>query len=340
MLHVTKRAASEADSKAILEASYRVQSPFGVPILLVDPDKYTRKTFLGIPLPRLGLKNRIHRELKNVLAQCTAPTAAPSNAVKLIDDRGYFNYTPEILERKIISILKECEIDPSEAVAFALPNESPRVSVTMLREAKDVANQTMRNVLGANKNKTLDYPGYDTQYNFIALWHEHAHSVSGTNEAGAEKIAALMSRYAFEDCTFLAVQADMRAVHSIIRYNNEEMLSLYGWPCVEVIDDALALETPPTWEEIKKLGETSYDTPHCARLETINTVGTVFNKKSALPFMFRDLKTMADTADECLQQQSLTTPEEIMIAERFALAARRLSIGKAAYQKTDPAPSL
>jgi hypothetical protein len=72
----------------------------------------------------------------------------------------------------------------------------------------------------------------------------------------------------------------------------------------------------------------------------MNTVGTVFNKKSALPFMFRDLKAMADTAEECLKEQSLTTQEEIMIAERFALAARRLSIGKAAYQKTDPTPSL
>jgi hypothetical protein len=125
MLHITKRAASEADSKAILEASYQVQSPFGVPILLVDPDRYARKSFMGIPLPSFSIKRPIHTELKNVLAQCAAPAVAPSNAIKLIDDRGYFNYTPEILERKIISILKECEIDPSEAVAFALPNESP-----------------------------------------------------------------------------------------------------------------------------------------------------------------------------------------------------------------------
>ena len=338
MLQVTKRAASEAEARAILDASYQVQSPFGVPILLVDPADYARKSFMGIPLPRLGLKNRVHKELEQVLAQCTAPVANESGKVKLIDDRGYFTYSPEQLKNKIVWAIKDSEIDKVEPVAFAMPNDAPRVSVTIHREATDIANQTMHIVLGANRGKTLDYPGYDAQYSFMSLWHEHAHSVSGTNEAGAEKIAALMCRYAFEDCTFMAVQADMRAVHAILRYKDEHMQNTYGWPCAEVLDEALALETPPTWDEIRKLGETSYDTPHAARFETIKKIGHTFNMKTGIPFLFRDLKGMADVAEECLKEDTLTTPEERSIAERFALAARRLSIGKAAYQKT-AAPS-
>lgn len=347
MLQVSKRAASEADAKAILSASQQVQSPFGVPILLVDPDNYARKTFFGFPLPRLFLKKRIHEELLNTVAQCPpllTPSATPiPGAVKVFEDRGYFNFSPPQLERRIIAAIHESGFDPTEAIAFAMPNQSPRISITLHRETPDLANQTVHRVLGANKGKSIDYPGFDAQYNFISLWHEHAHSVAGTNEAGAEKIAGLMSRYAFEDCTFLAVQADMRAVHSILHYNNEEILNNYGWPCVEVLDDAFALETPPTWDEIKALGETSYDTPHRARIDAIQNVGAVFNKKSALPFLFKDLKEMANTAEECLQQNALTTPEEIMIAERFALAARRLSIGRPAYQNAAfmpaPAPS-
>lgn len=338
MLQISKRAASEADAQAILEASYQVQSPFGVPILLVNPDHYARKTILGVPLPDLGVKKRIHAALADVLAQCPPPPPAQAGARKVYEDHGYFSYTPENLERKIIAVLKECEIDPTQAVAFAMPNDSPRMSVTLFREAKNVANKTVQNVLEANLNKTLDYPGYDAQYNFMSLWHEHAHSVSGENEAGAEKIAALMGRYAFEDCTFMAVQADMRAVHAILHYKSKELLSSYGWPCVEVIDDALALEQPPSWEDIRKAGETSYDTPHRARLDAILTIGNTFNKKSALPFLFVDLKGMADVADECLAEDTLTTPEQITIAQRFALAARRLSIGRAAYQA--PALSL
>lgn len=339
MLQVTKRAASEAEARAILDASYQVESPFGVPILLVDPSNYARKSFMGIPLPRLSLKNRVHQELAQILAKCDAPAANDSGKIKVIEDRGYFDYSPQQLENKIIWAIKDSELDKSEPIAFAMPNTLPRVSVTIHREATDIANQTMRIVLGANRGKTIDYPGYDAQYNFISLWHEHAHSVSGTNEAGAEKIAGLMARYAFEDCTFLAVQADMRAVHSILRYKDEHMQNTYGWPCVEVLDDALAMETPPTWDEIRKAGETSYDTPHRGRFEIIKKIGHIFNMKSGVPFLFRDLKGMADVADECLQEESLTTGENRNIAQRFALAARRLSIGRAAYQQmTTPSP--
>lgn len=337
MLHVSKQAATEAEANAILDASRHVQNPFGVPILLIEPRNYARKTLLGMPLPRLGLRKRIRTALNAVLAQCAAPLPAPKAApgtVLVYEDRGYFGKSPQQIEDSIVRNIRDFETQGGRHFAYALPNEFPRISVTLFHAPANAINVVMRAAMQADQTLYTDYPGYDAQHSFMSLWHEHAHSVSGNNEAGAEKVAALMCRYAFEDCSFLATQADMRAVHAVLHYNNTNILRSYGWPCVEVVDDALALETPPTWDDIRAIAETSYDVPRKARSEDILEVGKAFMKKSSLPFLYRDMKGMADTAETCLTEGAFSAPDQIMIAKRFALAARRLTIGTPAYKAT------
>ena len=337
MLHVSKQAATEAEAKAILDASRHVQNPFGVPILLIEPKNYARKTFLGMPLPRLGLRKHIRTALNAVLAQCAAPSPAPRTApgtVLAYEDRGYFSKSPQQIENIIMQGIQTFETQDTDHFAYALPNQSPRISVTFFDAPANAIKVIMQAAMQADQTICTDYPGYDAQHSFMSLWHEHAHSVSGSNEAGAEKVAALMCRYAFEDCSFLATQADMRAVNAVLYYNNTKVLHTYGWPCVEVVDDAIALETPPTWDDIRGVAEKSYDVPRKARSEDILEVGTAFMKKSGLPFLYKDMKGMADTAEVCLTEGAFSAPDQIMIAKRFALAARRLSIGTPAYETT------
>lgn len=327
MLTVTRQAATEAECEAILSASYQVENPFSVPVLIIDPADHAPKRFLGLPFFRPSLKQAIGEKLARLLPGCDTPGPEILEDLK---SRGYDTRSPAQVENAIVTVIKGHFAYNDSCMALALPALSPRFSVALCKRIKDAARLSLKDAL---KTRTAlpAYPGFDAQHNFISLWHEIAHSVAGDNEAGAELTAALTCRYAFEDCAFLHVQADLRAASAVFYFDDSKALKSYGWPCVEAVEAAIALEAPPSGEDVRKTGEASYLVPRVDRTDSIIHVAEGLMDAAGLAFAYRDMGKLAGAADRLLREGAFKSAEQEMIAARFALAARRISAGAPAY---------
>ncbi|HEY8190297.1 MAG TPA: hypothetical protein VIF12_06395 [Micavibrio sp.] len=181
-----------------------------------------------------------------------------------------------------------------------------------------------------------DYPGFNAQWNFMHLWHEIGHGLSDTSEAGADEVSALVCRHAFQDCAFLAVHADLRAAATLL---SGDSFPDYKWPCVEAIDSTLAMKGPAPWNEIQAIGELARTAPHDNRTDSVQFVAWNLCQAAPMAFSFnKDLGQMATVCDQLLQNNVFKDAQQRRIAARFALAARRLSIGILAYKQSAPAP--
>lgn len=335
MLQVSKKAATEAEAEAILDASFQVQKPFSVPVLLIDAADYVPKKILGLSFFGLSFKKQIREKLEAVIQQCPEPTAADH---ALVHERGFFSNSVAQIQDSIIRTIKDHWRYGDDYLALAMPNAAPRLSVALQLRAKDVVRTEMSYALRFEPDKSITYPGFDAQHNFLSLWHEITHSVAGDNEAGADYVSALACRYAFEDCTFLKVQSDMRAINAVMEYQTPAIIETYGWPCVDALEAAIAQKEPPTWDEVRKAGESAHLVPRRLRLESVVQVGQTLREKATKAFNTRNFGALAEATENLLHGRAFKNDEQTMIAERFALAARRLSIGTPAYQ--EPAPKI
>ncbi len=338
MLKILRQAATEAEAKDILTASQHLPAPFGVPVLLVDPALYARKTFFSHPVGSLKKAQQIiGARLDACIAQCPPASENDSAESTLLSvaDTGYFRDTRANIEKKILDTIQAFESMPhgNQFIAAAYPLESPRISIAFFH-SPDADTAFAANGIDNRGKKLPRYPGYEAQHLFQILWHEFAHSVSGSNEPGAEKLSSMVCRYAFKDCTFLKVHADQDAVQSILRFNDESFLEKYGWPCVEAIDKQQALQTPPTWDDIMRAASTAWATPHVSRIADIRAVGAAVHSTSRPSFLFKDMSGMADAAAAYVQRGNAANAAQQEIGERFALAAQRLAIGEKAYAVT------
>lgn len=329
MLTVTKQAATEAECEAILTASYQVDKPFSVPVLILDPLDFAPKKFLGLTYFGFALKRTVKKKLEKLLHGCEIPAPDQVDDMKA---RGYDIFSPERIKKATIANIKAHFIFKEKYMALALPVLSPRFSIALHSRIKDAARVETEDALMITRPLT-QYPGFDAQHNFNSLWHEIAHSVAGDNEAGADLTAALACRYAFRDCTFLHVQADLRAAHIVLASGNRKALENYGWACVEATETPLVLDRPVSAEDVRKAGESSYRVPRVDRTDSIIRVAQSLRHAARLAFEKRDLRTLADTADRLLQNETFADAEQRMIASRFALAARRIEEGTPAYAR-------
>ena len=328
MLTVTKQAANEAEAKAILDASYLVRKPFGVPVIFVDPADYPVRTFCGFPLPRLGQKRRIEQKLAAAIAECDPAMPEPR---KIIEDRGYFTLPRKKISDQILRTIKEHHLYGDSRLALAFPLTAPRISIVFHARIKDPLAEEIPEALGMERDRLPDLPGTDSQHHFISLWHEIAHSMSGDNEAGADLVSALAYRHAFADNSVLKFQGDLRAAHLILNHTNPVSTKTYGWSCVDAFDSVAALERPPTWDEVYQTGATSYNAVNNTRAETIEHVGQTLKKDFLKAFRSRNLMPLSDAAETMAGNGTFETEDAKMIAQRFALATRRLAQGITAY---------
>lgn len=334
MLKIPRQAVTEAEAKDVLTASQYLSAPFGVPVLLINPALYEHKTFFSYLRSYKKTKQVISARLDACIAQCSpAPESDRArNTLPVVTETGYFCDTRANIEKQILDTIQRFERlpDDNKFIAAAYPVESPRISLAFFH-SPDANTAFAANNIDNRGKKLPRYPGYEAQHFFHILWHEFAHSVSGTNEPGAEKLSSMVCRYAFEDCTFLKVHADQRAVQSILKFNDRSTLERYGWPCVEVIDQQQALQTPPTWDEIMHTAATAWATPHVSRIADIRAVGEAVHNVSKLSFLFKDMNGMAEAAATYIQRGDAENAAQQEIGERFALAAQRLAIGEKAY---------
>lgn len=331
-----QKAASETACEALLNASFQVEKPFSTPVLFVDPADYAPRKFLGMQFFDNHKKALLKEKLAAFAENCDTPDP---KTLKELAGRDYDSRSIAQIGDALVRTLNTHFKYKDKLMAYALPVLFPRLSIALYTVAKDVARIHAAEFL-RTETPLPDYPGFDSQYNFNSLWHEIAHSIAGDNEAGAELTAALACRYAFEDCTFLSVQADLRVAEVILGYNNPKALNNYGWACVEAVEAAIALDTAPGREAVRNVGENSWRVPRIDRSKSIVEVAGRLHMAVGEDGWgtCRMLDELADTTGQLIEKNAFRTAEQKTIASRFVLAAQRLVTGTPAYAQT-PRPT-
>lgn len=332
MLIVDRKIACEADAEEILEESYHVQRPLGVPTLIIDPADYAPEILLS-GTSRFGnvrdaVSARFHEFLTTDLAMSDPQS-------------GAYIESKEGMEQTLCIVNKiSAALSGNRLVAHALPHvEEPYYNVIICPRVADAATKIMTGSLGMKEEFVSDLPGNDAEWNFIKLWHEFGHGLFGEREDKADKVSAYAYLYAYQKREPIVALADIRAAQAVIWHNKPRFLGKYGWPLVGILDQAIDEPAPQSWDQVLKAINQA-DPVSDDYAEDTRAVGFCLHTLAERAFQNRDFETLARTAETMTDRGLLVTERQIMLAQRFAIAARRLSAGIPAYRSSTSCPAL
>ena len=337
MLTVTQKAACEADAQIILDTSYKLQTPLGVPTVIINPSDYAAPDTFWRALRGDTVENRIRRKLARMLVQHYGMGQGEA--------RNFLEYPRRSQSIAAITSIIERAIKTEKLTAHvvsfsmaSLAHDLPSLNAVICPQTVDASARTLKYALGLPENRIPEMPGYCAEWNFIKLWHEFGHGISHEREDVADQISANAFRYAFSDPSALMGFSDVRAVQSILMHQKPEHLNRYGWKLVETLDQAVDADAPATWSEAMGRGLIKPASLH--KISDVQYVGQSLAKISRLAFSEPDLLMLGMMSDNMAIKGHVENEQQLMIARRFALAAQRLSIGAPAYKATLPKYSL
>lgn len=326
MLTISQPATTEAEAEAILDASYSLSHPFGIPTLIIDPADYHPALFEMLRQPGQTVENA----LKETIADfAVAHLQMPSR-----DARQYLA-TPNS-QHMVIKIINKIDaaLNQNALSAHAFQSNDPVFNIVICPRTCDAAARILKGSLCMKDEFIADMPGYDSQWNFFKLWHEFGHGLFGPPEQRAERAGACAYRHAFEDTAVLAAVADIRAAQSVLWYDKPSFLFKYGWPLVEEIDSVTDMTAPATWDDtVATAQHNQYKDP---AIPALRFLGSRLRNHCERAFNNRDFDMLGLVCDQMVYKGFFEDDNQIRIAQRFAIAAQRLSIGARAYQTLPP----
>lgn len=317
MLTISKKAASEADSRAILESSLQLTNVFNIPTLILMPDQFERESFWSSLFFDFTYQ-KIKQRMSEILVRHGHPPCSPFD-VQTFRARIHITELQTIQERAAIR-------------AGSLSSIHPPYNIVCCAHGTEIAKMFMGLTLHLPEKNLPDYPGYDSQYSTLILWHELGHGLT-SDESVADKVSALAFRQYFHDLAPVYVWADARAAQAVIGYRNTRLIQTYGWKVVDALDHVLKLDEDTVRKNFSSLARDNPESlkpffNHCHDLEK---VGERLSRTANRAFNNRDLSVLAKAGQHLIDTRIYANDVERRILERFTLAARRLSIGKAAY---------
>ena len=186
-----------------------------------------------------------------------------------------------------------------------------------------------------------EMPGSDEEWQHLLLWHEFAHT-SGAAEPQADKIAAIVSRKAFDNSDLVRALADQRMVKAVLNHHSDIDISYYGLPLVEGLDEVADMPK----EQIDGVGDIELKDirfeVHDYKSTKMRAFGeslanefpaefdTIRQKKK--PITMGVLSAFGEKAEWLAGNSELENdPDCHDIAGRFVTAIDRLSVGVRAY---------
>ena len=338
-LTINKKAVSPDDARKLLDQTQALPDSFGIPthvLHLKDFEKYvlgTRKAVFGFKSDELrdAVVARIGKHPEPV---------RPGWGLKAlfyrrgdISDRVFENIREMFYE--INSANPACSTYPlrHDKANFYKPGtyQNPQFGVILVPKQSMSANYFRDECLDVvSPLYQSSLPGMDEAWQFHTLWHEKAH-VTGAGEPQAEMIASLVTRQAFVDQRFVATQADLRALETILLPHRA---AGYGWPTVEAIDYAMTLpqERVDAMSEgdirdvrFQSFNQLNKTVAHVAKLIRrqygYNPIANYpqASRLEEIARKFRHSNTLNDTANQILA--------------RFELASLRVGRGSGAYDE-------
>ena len=332
MLNVPRKVACEADAEKILEESYHVRRPLGVPTLIFDPADYAPEILLSGTSRFGNVRDAVSVRLQEFLMTDLA-MSSPESEAHLAGKEGLDQ------TRSIVNKINAA-LSGNRLVAHALPHVAePYYNVIICPRVTDVSTRIMTNSLGMKEEFVSDLPGTDAEWNFIKLWHEFGHGFFGGHEGKADKVSAYAYLYAHQKKDPIIALSDIRAAQAVIWHNKPRFLGKYGWPLVSILDQATDDPPPQSWDQVLKAVKGA-DPVSDDYAEDTRAVGFCLQALAERAFQNRDFEILTHTAEAITDRGLLLNERQVILAQRFAIAARRLSAGIPAYRAARPFPGL
>lgn len=326
LIKIDKKAATAADVNLLLEQSYALADPFGIPTLTLQPNDY-QDCAQGKRSLVKALKSTIHDYVNKMDIQASSEAKDLVRVYNKSLKRRYEDILRPWMEAKAACFMRyTVGVDqdfPSGTdtlcnIVFAYDND-----MTWTKTAQAWFPETTAKYMP-------DFSLYEAHFKLMSLWHEYAHG-TGAWEPQAEKMAAIVTRKYLQSPAFLQFRADMRAFAAVL-YESDVGLDEYGWPMVEVIDSVLQMpqdQIDDAYDEetIKELRKERFD----------HQVADVFAVRARMQKHIRNFayawpEEVEEFASYIVRWDKSLNSVQKGIACRFALAAGRLSKGPKAYE--------
>lgn len=322
MLELPRKIESETEGEQVLNLSYQMLAPLGVPTLIIDPAEYD---------PQLGLwcvetDDTIENHLKQRLDQVLHHFYGPDHAA--VRD---FQQNPGRFWMTLLNTVDYC-VHSRQMIAHAL-NAGTLFNVVICPRTNNTGALLIKHGLHIDEDHIADIPGSDIEWNFIRLWHEFGHGLRGVSEAEADKVSALMHRHVFTDPQALMVLSDFRAAWAMIHHDQTQALTQRGWALVDTLDQVVSgFDEETGWDQTMFMVATP--APADSHAADVYSVGHHLKKICKAAFAEPDLLMLSMMADHAAIKGQFHNQNQMRIARRFALAAQRISLGRPAYQAT------
>ncbi len=355
LLQIDKKAITQDDARALVDQTYGLIYPLGVPTVHLKPQDFKPHWVEHVPsfcrddfasavltLPTNYGKAEMRAGVENLIKYGHLDRHPPH----VIDD---------VLNRKQFSIghdIIRSRLYDKNMHMYALPTYYSQQEGHDQDDAYgDDADPVLNFIVspGANANMhdhisglanvpisslATSLPGYVEQHNFFYLWHEIGHGI-GATEPQTEMIASIVSRQSFEDTAFMAMNADARAVHSMVN-SSEYITNLYGWPLVEVSDYVRHMPESRLSEidehDLRDLAYVEFDHLKDTVKEARNLIRSSAGGYCAI--RNRDLLGMDAYAGAAYYTKDMSDGARQLL-QRFRLACERLTLGKVAYEEPE-----
>ncbi len=330
---IDKKAVTQEDGAALLEQTYALSDPFGVPVGQVRPDDFE-------PFDtNLSAYAQYKLRIRNVIK--VEPIAKKYIYNVSEESRPYIDMSTEKTIAQLVVALHDPMIGykanarPYYEKGFGghahnydpKTYKPPRSAIIFTPSLHASGTGMVSFFLNTVLEKPL--PGSNEQWQFKTAWHEIAHA-AGAGEPQAEVISAVVDRKAFENSDEIRVWADYRALGSVF-CEDARVLQKYGWPMVEANDYIAGLSDAAVdcldEVQIRDIRFQKFD--HLA--ESVHNVGVKLKRAAGVEaFGSRDFGALQQSALEVRRGKGLGEVER-RILTRFALACQRISTGVDAY---------
>lgn len=336
LLRVHRKAANEADAKKLVEATYRLTDPFGVPTLFLHDRDFSHISFSN---PKADQK--IKRRIKKAISK-----AAP--CIKKAFDYHGADYRTMLTSEYLLGGSKKVRGENRTAAANCGPiwqrSDDGIWHAFAHTCSPDLYKDPVVAIINMSKENIRDF-GYtdylkiNTEVEFFIAWHEIAHA-NGSDEAHADMTASIMAKRNFKNIDFLKAYSDIRALATINSLQNRSYLTTIPFNCIDSIDYISQVDTgildSLSEEQIKSLRFLDFQS---AKKQTMKAWKAVFNKLSTKVDFDKDAATIDQVSETCAyflnKWKGRKGTPEYSILQRAHLAATRMFIGLEAYENND-----
>ncbi len=353
LITTTSNLSAEVDPVKTLHDSLRKERPFDVPTIVLSPEEFSEFSTQSGKLHRFSRVDMVAHMQHRLSEFFNRQHDIPSEIANSITEQ-YINQASEqvlvtVANNLIVPqyVQSGCILLPFKGIegpfAHQLDDRYQEASSGLVFTfSRSVSGRAYgESVMSLAEGELPEMPASDEEWQYLLLWHEFAHT-TGAAEPQADKMAAIVTRKAFDRTDIIQAFADQRMVTAVLNHHADIHVSYYGLPLVMGLDEVASMPK----RQIDSIDNIDLINirfeQHDYKAEQVKSFGQ--NLASEFPEKFDDIRkkrkpiTMSvlsafrDKSEWLMDNTELQDdPDTSYIAGRFMTAIDRLSVGVRAY---------